>query len=410
MKVFRAQRGFTLIELTIAVTILATLLLVITVAFISLVKSQASVLSMKSTNQAVRSSFSAISEQARLASQAKVVSDPATGFDQICLYQSGIMKQYYVADSIGTGKRSIYESDKGSADSCSLIPITSPAAKATSSGDDDVAVFKAWVSAAGQPSTLTIRLGITTNRSQLDPTNAEKCQSDVAAYCSVSTMETSVALQGASGIGAPMTSPAVRPVVADPCATGGGGFALNEDQFRDGNRVMCYGVKYQAYKFMDYQSHFPPPLYGSPVVKPDPVYSVASPDGLAMIQYGANGGATYNFTYISSQSNPAKLLFRLRQDVDQYASPLEPVKVNVAVSNNSNGRTTSVTNMPIEASALNTSYVDFYVPIGSILLQPGNYLSFSITFINDSWTGGSSGTPGPNNDRNLYADYVSVLN
>ena len=201
-----SQGGFTLIELTISVAILASIMLLITTTFIALLRYQQSIISIRTTNQVVRTAFSTISTDGRLGVNAEVITDTVSGYDQLCIRQSSKMLQYYVAQNSTTNtKYGLYIREFGVSDPCNVISSTvvvPGADSSVSSLDTDVVLFKSWIATSGAATGLTVQLGVAMDRNLLaagySPSGNNICQAELSPYCSVTTMQTSVGLKGVS--------------------------------------------------------------------------------------------------------------------------------------------------------------------------------------------------------------------
>jgi prepilin-type N-terminal cleavage/methylation domain-containing protein len=208
MKYARSQansRGFTLIELTISLAILSILVLVGIFTFIAVIRQQQAIISIRTTNQVSRVAINDISAEARLGYRTQVIID-GMGYQQLCIYESSRMVQYYVAD-ITNGRSTLYRTNKGAGETCMAMPNNDTSHRPVTSADTDIASFEVWRGitsvapvAYTNPEHITVKIGVVTDRTLM--TNGV-CNEGSATYCALSKLETSIGLQGDSGIAGP---------------------------------------------------------------------------------------------------------------------------------------------------------------------------------------------------------------
>ena len=228
------ESGMTLIELTIATVILATMLATMTQFFISLVHQNRGAVSVQDSTQNVRYALDDISAQARLANAVYVAPNPNTpgppAFNQICLYEGGNMVEYYaVTPAAGSTLHQIlYKHIFPSVNvTQSSIPTNCPTisqvndptlggvgydvpvisdSNASSGATNGINVADLRASAspftpmAGHVQTLTVRLGLTSNLTDVIP-GTDKCIAGTEEFCSVTSFETTVSLREAQSVG-----------------------------------------------------------------------------------------------------------------------------------------------------------------------------------------------------------------
>ena len=199
-----SEAGFTLLEVTVAAAILSVILLMLSGAFVNLVKMERTSISLRDTVQSTRYGLDDITNEARSSSSfATPASDPnAAGYSQLCLYESGTMVQYFTDPTSATSHHyGLYKAYRSLGTLCSELAYDSAVnpVPVLSSGVR-ISAFRVWPPSGIAIPFLTVRLCTTTvtdSTSLQGPsdTSPGNCQGDLP-YCAVSIIETSISLRG----------------------------------------------------------------------------------------------------------------------------------------------------------------------------------------------------------------------
>ena len=212
----------TLIELTVATAILSVMLLGLTQYFINLIHENRAEVSVQDSTQNVRYALDDISSEARLASSVYVVPNTAPGpanSNQICLYEANSMVQYYAIQPPGNYHQILYKHVWGSiadiptgnmcpvrtiVDNTDINVMSDSNAPGGSTIGLNVVDFRAFTTVGAATTavpTLTVRLGVTSNLTNLNTGNVTQCKAGTEVYCSVTSIETTVSLRSAQSTG-----------------------------------------------------------------------------------------------------------------------------------------------------------------------------------------------------------------
>lgn len=182
------QSGFTLIELTLAMTLFSFIFLIISVGFITIVHLQQAGLASRKTQHNSRFAMESIIRDARGASKVTISPGLNAFYKVICFNSTTEFRRYY---AVGATMRQ-------------LRTDTEPCTSASTAGQlvmtDEVGLsFLDASTTTAFPASLSIRLGVTTadDPAILTP-DGEACVPSAGGsqFCSVTTLQSSVSLRG----------------------------------------------------------------------------------------------------------------------------------------------------------------------------------------------------------------------
>ncbi len=194
------QKGVTLVELMISMTVFSMMLLIIVKGILGVVKVQQSGVVSRNTQQNTRTALEEIVREARSASDARVLQ--AAPLQKVCLVTAGGLVEYYVNTIDNRLYRATVDYNSGfnpaaGVNTCVASPTFTSNTAITSS---DVAVIGFTAGVTPPPATsgspisppnLNLSLSISTN-----PPTATCAPGPGAQFCSITSLSSTVSLRG----------------------------------------------------------------------------------------------------------------------------------------------------------------------------------------------------------------------
>ncbi len=189
----RAEEGFTLVELLIALTVFTSLLIVITTSFVNLLRLQTATIAARNTQQAARYAMEEMVRTARGAVDTSTATVPGTS--AVCFWSStGNGRAYFVSSQ----KLYAYDYKDAPTSNCDVDATTPPAAKRLIT-TDDAQVLKFETSATTtKPQVANLTLALVSSTAETGQVTASDCRATSSKLnaCSIAELSSSATLRG----------------------------------------------------------------------------------------------------------------------------------------------------------------------------------------------------------------------